>query len=66
MRILADENIPFPVVEALRLQGHDVAWVGEEKPGSTDVVAALRSRPDWEGHFSVITQGRIRMRPLKS
>jgi predicted nuclease of predicted toxin-antitoxin system len=27
---------------------------------------AIASRSDWEGHFSVITMDRIRMRPLRS
>ena len=116
MRILADENVPYPVVEALRFRGHDVVWMGEVSPGSTDeevlawavreerlllsldkdfgelafarrlpaacgvvllrlsaanpedlarkVLSALGSRSDWQGHFSVIMQNRIRMRPL--
>lgn len=27
---------------------------------------ALQSRPDWNGHFSVISEDRIRMKPLRS
>ena len=27
MRILADENFPGPLVDLLRLNGHDVSWV---------------------------------------
>src|SRR6266702_2623990 len=26
MRLLADENLPKPIVEALRADGHDVLW----------------------------------------
>ncbi len=103
-------------VESLREQGHDVAWVRIEAPGSTDLevieraeeenrliltfdkdfgelifrlgkvasngvilfrirapsaeyvaktaVAALDSRTDWEGHFSVVEDDRIRMTPM--
>lgn len=28
-RLFADENVPFPVVEALRQRGHDVVTVGD-------------------------------------
>jgi predicted nuclease of predicted toxin-antitoxin system len=28
------------------------------------IVAALESRSDWRGHFSVIEEGQVRMRPL--
>ncbi len=28
------------------------------------VLSVLQSRTDWEGHFSVVTDDRIRMRPL--
>jgi hypothetical protein len=28
MRLLADENFPKPIVEALRASGHDVLWAG--------------------------------------
>ena len=42
----------------LRLAGSD--------PGTDNrrIVEALESRSDWVGHFSVITDDRIRMRPL--
>jgi len=36
MRILADENIPRCVVETLRKENHDVAWVHKDAPGATD------------------------------
>jgi predicted nuclease of predicted toxin-antitoxin system len=36
VRILANENIPEAVVEALRNTGHDVAWVKEAMPGADD------------------------------
>jgi predicted nuclease of predicted toxin-antitoxin system len=35
-RLLADENVPGAVVAALRQQGHDVAWIREDAPGSPD------------------------------
>lgn len=35
-RFLADENLPNSVVRALRAAGHDVLWVRESHPGSSD------------------------------
>ena len=116
MRILANENFPLDAVEALRQQGHDVAWVRTDAPGSSDqavlqraqaddrivvtfdkdfgelafraklpassgiilfristaspqqvaraAIAALSSRTDWAGNFSVVEDRRIRVTPL--
>ena len=36
MRFLADENVPFGVVEELVAVGHDVQWVGKIAPGAPD------------------------------
>ena len=36
MRLLANENFPAAAVQALRLRGHDVAWVRTDAPGSSD------------------------------
>lgn len=36
MRLLADENTPFPAIAALRDAGHDVASVSELSPGASD------------------------------
>ena len=36
MRILANENFPGPIVFALRHDGHDVSWIYECAPGSSD------------------------------
>lgn len=36
MRILANENFPRDAVEALRQEGHDVVWIREDAPGSSD------------------------------
>src|SRR5439155_11165576 len=36
MRILANENVPGPVVTALRTAGHDVLWVKESMTGAKD------------------------------
>ena len=38
MRFIADENIPGPVVRALRDRGHDVVWIKESMPGAEDRV----------------------------
>jgi len=36
MRFLANENVPGPVVAALRERGHDVVWIKESMPGAED------------------------------
>ena len=36
MRFLANENLPGPVVTALRERGHDVIWIKESMPGAED------------------------------
>lgn len=36
MHLLADENVPLPVVSALREEGHEVSWVGAVEPGIDD------------------------------
>jgi len=116
VRLLADENVPGPVVAALQERGHDVVSVRELMRGASDrevlrraqkearvlitfdrdfgelayrshlpatsgvilfrltgqspkvdnmrVVSALDTRSDWAGHFAVITDDRIRIRPL--
>jgi len=36
MRLLANENIPLVVIEALCERGHDVLWMCTESPGAPD------------------------------
>jgi hypothetical protein len=36
LRLLCDENLPRALVEALRGQGHDAAWVATLLPGASD------------------------------
>jgi predicted nuclease of predicted toxin-antitoxin system len=36
MYFLANENFPFDAVEALRQNGHDVAWIRVDSPGIYD------------------------------
>lgn len=112
--ILANENVPGPVIVTLRDHGHDVAWIAEDQRGADDhtvlaraqkerrlvgdtdfgqlafqsklpaecgiillrlsgrspsvdndrAVAALESREDWAGEFSIVEDDRIRARPL--
>ena len=38
MRLLANENIPWDAVAALRQEGHNVIWVRANAPGSSDSV----------------------------
>ena len=37
MRLLADENFPRPIVDALRADGHDVLWARTDRAGWKDV-----------------------------
>ena len=46
MRFLADENFPLAAVEALRRDGHDVAWIRADAPGSSDDVVLARSQSE--------------------
>ena len=116
MRVCANENVSADCVNLLRQSGHDVLWIREVAPGSSDpdvlaralgeerllitfdkdfgelafrrgakasqggvlfriaqpsalavaerVVAVLASRDDWPGHFSVVDDSTIRIRPL--
>lgn len=36
MRVLADENVPSALVDALRRAGHDVLWVVTDAAGASD------------------------------
>jgi predicted nuclease of predicted toxin-antitoxin system len=36
VRLLADENLPLTVVQALRGAGHHVTWIRESNPGADD------------------------------
>lgn len=38
MRILANENFPLSAVQAMRAAGHDVLWIRESMPGTSDPV----------------------------
>jgi predicted nuclease of predicted toxin-antitoxin system len=42
--LLANENFPLDAVEALRNDGHDVAWIRADTPGITDVEVLARAR----------------------
>jgi len=46
MRLLADENFPGLAIKALREQGHDVAWVREDSPGSKDIDVLARAQAE--------------------
>ena len=43
MLLLANENFPGSAVNSLRLEGHDVAWIREESPGSSDLQVLERA-----------------------
>ena len=46
MRLLANENVPGIAVDALRGDGHDVAWVRTDSPGSADPEVLARAVAD--------------------
>jgi predicted nuclease of predicted toxin-antitoxin system len=46
MRILADENVPGPVVTALCKAGHDVVWTKEGSPGARDRDVLARAQSE--------------------
>jgi predicted nuclease of predicted toxin-antitoxin system len=46
MRLLANENFPLDAVTALRENGHDVAWIRENAPGSGDEEVLTRAQQE--------------------
>lgn len=46
MRFLANENFPLDAVEALRQNGHDVAWIRVESPGISDPEVLSRAQTE--------------------
>ncbi|MCL4845636.1 MAG: DUF5615 family PIN-like protein [Acidobacteria bacterium] len=46
MRLLANENIPGPVVRGLRERGHDVLWAREALSGEPDHVLLSRAQAE--------------------
>ena len=44
MRLLANENFPRIIVDALRADGHDVAWVWEDSRGAPDEEILARAQ----------------------
>ena len=118
MRLVADENVEEPIVTALRKAGHDVTYITEVAPGSSDgevldlagresrlvltndkdfgemayrekrlpvgvillrldaqdaaqkASVLMRLLPALEGrlpgHFAVVTERRVRLRPMRS
>ena len=46
MRLLANENFPLDAVEALRENGHDVAWIREDARGSKDEEVLSRAQQE--------------------
>ncbi len=46
MRLLANENFPLDAVEALRANGHDVAWIREDSRGASDDQILLRAQQE--------------------
>ena len=46
MRLCANENVPEDCVAGLRRSGHDVLWIREAAPGSSDAAVLSRARDE--------------------
>jgi predicted nuclease of predicted toxin-antitoxin system len=46
MHFLANENFPLDAVEALRQNGHDVAWIRVDSPGISDLEVLNRAQAE--------------------
>jgi len=46
MYFLANENFPLDAVEALRQNGHDVAWIRVDSPGISDPEVLSRAQAE--------------------
>lgn len=46
MRLLANENFPLDAVQALRADGHDVAWIREDSRGMSDDKILIRAQEE--------------------
>lgn len=46
MRLLANENFPLDAVQALRADGHDVAWIREDSRGASDDKILLHAQKE--------------------
>ena len=52
MRFLANENVPGPVVAAVRERGHEVFWVKESMRGADDPIVLAQAQTE---HRIVVT-----------
>ena len=52
MKILADEGVDYPVINALRNLGHDVQSIAEESPGLSDEIILRKAAGN---HFLLLT-----------
>jgi predicted nuclease of predicted toxin-antitoxin system len=46
MRLCANENLPEECVLRLRQDGHDVLWIREAAPGSSDAIVLARANAE--------------------
>ncbi len=66
MLLCADENVPGLCINADSVAGVVLFRLPMSTPESVAKLMAdiLESREDWEGHFSVVEEASVRMRPL--
>jgi predicted nuclease of predicted toxin-antitoxin system len=46
MRLCANENVPGDCVTRLRMAGHDVLWIRQSAPGSSDEAVLARAQSE--------------------
>lgn len=46
MHVCAHENVPGDCIAALRQRGHDVLWIRETEPGSTDDAVLAKAQAE--------------------
>jgi predicted nuclease of predicted toxin-antitoxin system len=46
MKFLADENVPGPVIDALRQDGLDVTWIRDDASGLPDALVLARAQQE--------------------
>jgi len=73
MKFLANENIPFELIDDLRKSGYDILRVDEVKKGMRDhevldkdrILLIFEQIKDLEGKFIVLEENILRVREIK-
>ncbi|MBN1168010.1 MAG: DUF5615 family PIN-like protein [Methanospirillaceae archaeon] len=46
MKILADENVPFSIIQKLEEKGYDIRWIQKDAPDISDILVMQRAYQD--------------------